>query len=71
MSAHLRPFKTACDTRGCTSRATVSAFNTYNAHLGNHCGRHGGKILKELLAGERIAAAKPTPTESTSGFGEL
>ena len=55
MSAHARPIKVQCDTRGCVKHATWEVFNTYNAALGRYCTRHANEKVMELKRGERTA----------------
>lgn len=55
MGAHLRPL-TRPRCRTCKVRwATVAAYNTFNAHVGDFCKRCGAQQVKALAATEARA----------------
>lgn len=54
MSAHLRDiYRPMCGS--CGNRAVVSLYNTFNAHNGDFCRRHGKSALAAALKREQAA----------------
>ena len=41
-----------CNSAGCTSRATVRVFNTFNSPCGEYCRKHGAKRVADLTRAE-------------------
>lgn len=50
--AYLKNLKFTCDRAACTSSATQTLYNRYNAPCGSYCGKHAKEALKRLQEAE-------------------